>query len=137
MPRHAPNVRPGQARNLLQSQPRKSAQRNNRKQAVEFGPLTGAVEQGAQFLDRQSRRRLASRRQNAPHQLVGGGSGLGIGAVAGPAPLAAHISGNPVEGVVLALAVDFGLGFPMPDDDRESHGLGPGFGRFLCAICAE
>jgi hypothetical protein len=49
-----------------------------------------------------------------------------------------HVSGNPVEGVVLALAVDFGLGFPMPDDDdRESHGLGPGFGRFLCAICAE
>jgi hypothetical protein len=48
-----------------------------------------------------------------------------------------HVSGNPVEGVVLALAVDFGLGFPMPGDDRESHGLGPGFGRFLCAICAE
>ena len=48
-----------------------------------------------------------------------------------------HLSGNQVEGVVLALAVDFGLGFPMPDDDRESHGLGPGFGRFLCAICAE
>ena len=51
MPRHAPHVSPGQARNLLQSQPGQSAQRDHGQQGSECCPLAG-FEQGAQFFGR-------------------------------------------------------------------------------------
>jgi hypothetical protein len=41
------------------------------------------------------------------------------------------------DGPVLpVLAAEFGLDLAMLDDDRERHGLAPGWGQILCGICA-
>ena len=50
--------------------------------------------------------------------------------------LAGHIPSNAVKRVVGFLAVDFALGFAVPDDFGEFHGDSFRFGDILCGICA-